>query len=330
MAARISENGLSRQILTDVANARIQVAKYGEQVSSGYKVRTPGDTDISSTISQFRQQVERIEGYKRSISSATATIALQDDVLKQVSDLLIRAKELATQAANEPNNSSARATISNELFGIRDAVINFANTTYQGRYIFGGFADDQPPFNQVAGYTNPPTGEASERYQYTAAPGANGTRTIKVSEDVSVDVNTPGSNIFSNIVYGLEKLGRSLAGYDTNLVGGVPDGTGNAYVFPGDLDVQTRHIRESLDMLDSARDNDLMPERVDLGARLNRLEMASSILEVNKTNAEDLLGKLQNADPVESISNLTQAQSALDAALQVTVRVLRQSILDYI
>ncbi|MFM1848984.1 MAG: hypothetical protein RL417_2458, partial [Pseudomonadota bacterium] len=279
----------------------------------------------------FRDSIARIEGYKTRIATVQSSLAFQDDLLKQVDELVTRARELATQAANEPNSSTTRASMANEVFALRDQLVVLANTRDSTGYIFGGADNDDPPYDRVADYASPASGLAAVRYRFDAEAGTQQQRSTAVTDDISITVNTPGDQLFDNALYALERLGRAMSGYQTTVDGsGVPDGTGAAYNFPTDFTQQTRDIQSALDDLIGASRDDLLPERVSLGARLSRLEAAQSIIEVNKANAEEVLGKLQNADSVEAISNLTLAQNALEASLQVTVRVLKQSILDFL
>lgn len=327
---RVAENSLARKILDDVRQTRAAVSKFSEQVSSGYKVTAPSDSDVAGSIATFRDSLRRLEGYRTRVATVQTTLTLQDDILRQVDELLTRARELATQAASEPNSPTTRASMANEVFAIRDQVVTLANSRDSSGYIFGGADNDDPPYDLTTNYSSG-TGSAAIRYAFDNEVGTDIQRTTKVTDDISITVNTPADQLFDTALYGLDRLGRSLAGLTTPVGGsGVPSGAGATYSFPTDIGVQTADIRAALDQIISAHDNALMPERVSLGARLSRLEAAESILQLNKTNAEDLLGKLQNIDSVEAISNLTLAQSALEASLQVTVKTLRQSILDYL
>src|SRR5690606_29486905 len=133
-----------------------------------------------------------------------------------------------------------------------------------------------------------------------------------------------------NAIAGLERLGRALQGYATTPATGIPDGGGAAYVFPADFSVQTQDIKNAMDLIDVARQQDIMPERVDIAGRQRRIETAESLLSLLKISSEEALDKLQATDVFEAATNLSQAQTALQASLTVSTRVLQMSILDYI
>jgi flagellin-like hook-associated protein FlgL len=63
---------------------------------------------------------------------------------------------------------------------------------------------------------------------------------------------------------------------------------------------------------------------------MRRIETAESLLGLTKNSAEDVLGRIRDADPTESAANLSKAQTALEASYSVTAKVLRMTILDYI
>lgn len=330
---RIAENQLARSVLSDIRENRSRYDKYSNEVSSGLKVTDPGDSKFSSTIVQYRQTLGRIESHKTRISAVKAQISFQDNVVQQASEMLVRAKELATQAANEVMGSDQRAQASKEVMAIRDQLVNLANSRYQGKYVFGGADDTNQPYNKAVNYTVPASGSLSERWVYDSAatdPASALTRTVNVTDDVSVDVNTPGNEIFDRAIQGLERLGRAMGGYRTTLTSGAPDGGGTAYTLPADMSEQSKAITDAMDFVEKARQEDVMPERVSLGARLSRLGSAESMLELTKADAEQVLNNLQNADYATSATNLSQAQTALEASYTVSSRILKMTILDYL
>jgi flagellar hook-associated protein 3 FlgL len=329
MALRISENQSFLNLTNNSRKAREEVVKYGEEVSSGYKAQTPSDSGSAGTISQFRDSLTRLEGYKTRAASAKAFLVFQEDIVNQANDAIVRAKELATQAANEMMDETRRASMAEEVFALRDHMVKLANSTYQGKYVWGGADSDDPPYD-AATYVTPSTGGASQRYVFDSGSEHSLTRSVEVAEGVSVTVNTPGGGIFDTAIQGLERLGRALTGYTTNPATGAPDGTGSILTFPGQFAQQTREIAATIDVLEDARSNNIESERASLGSRQRRLETATSIIEVAKSSAQEVLSNLQDADITESATNLKKAQTALEASLTVTARVLQQSILDFL
>lgn len=329
---RISQNQVSRNLLQMLLENRQRVARLGDQASSGLKVVEPGDTNQAGVITQFRESVSRFDGHKNRIEQVKSTLAFQDEIMSAVGDLLIRAREIAAQNANDPVGQDVRAQGAGEVFQLRNQLVALANSQYGGAYVYGGTSDQDAPYDLTTDYV-PGTGESATRYVYdntTTEPGNGVTRSVNITDDISIETQTLGSSLFDNALYALDRLGRALAGYSTNPASGAPDGTGAAYTFPDQYQAQSTDIRSAMALIDTARSEDILPERVSIGARQKRVELAESFLEIGKSNARELLGRIQDADVAETATELTLAQSALEASLKVTTNSLRLTILDYL
>ena len=323
---RIAENQIALGILHDITLNKDRVEQFSQEVSTGIKVNVPGDSNAAAQIGGYQETLRRVEGYQTRIGNIQSFLSFQDDNLNDVTNVMTRAKELATQGANETNTVDSRLAMAKEVFELRDHLVAIANSQYQGKYIYGGSDDDDPPFD-AATYTAPTTGQASQRYVFDTDLGQSTTRSVNITDSLAVTTNTPGNTVFLNSINGLERLGRALQGYSTGPASGIPDGTGATYTTSQQ---QTQDISHSIDLLNTAVSNDISPERASIAGRLRRLDTAVSILKATQTDGEQVLGRLQKADISESASNLAQAQTALQASYTVSARVLRMSILDYL
>jgi len=332
---RISENQIARGLLADVFRNQMQVGVHSKELSSGYKVAQPGDSRYSATIAQLRDTVAQVEGFKTRASFVLGFLETQESTLGEASDALIRAQEIATQGANETLGSAERRLLADEVYALRDHLVSLSNTTYQGRYIFSGNSDGTPAYQEGTSFEVPGGDDrANDFFIYDGGSGSNSTREVKVSSDLTITVNQPGEQTFGSSIEALTRLARALDGYRTVIDEGpprVPDVVAsNAYDLPAEREAQTQDIQAALEMLSSARQEDVMPERSSLAGRMRRVQTAESLLELSENSARDVLSGLQDTDMAISASNLATAQTALQASLTVTTQMLRQSILDYI
>jgi flagellar hook-associated protein 3 FlgL len=92
------------------------------------------------------------------------------------------------------------------------SVVSQANTSYQGSYLFGGTASTTSP------YTADPTSPSGYTYN-----GNNDVNSVQVGDKLSVQVNLPGSQIFSNssanVLGSLSSLVTALQSGDTTAIG---------------------------------------------------------------------------------------------------------------
>jgi len=330
--SRITESQILRSSLSLIQGARERVNKYSLETSSGVKVARPGDdASNASTISDLNEALRRFDQHKNRIESAKSVLSMQDSNLGQVNNLLIRAKELATQGANETLGVEGRRQLSIEVFQLRDSLVALANTTYQGKYIYSGGVDNVPPYQpDTVGYTNFSSTSASQRYTYLTTDGADIVKSVNISDNTAVTINTPGNQVFDSSIQALETLGRALEGYSTTTTGGAPDGGGVAYIFPSEFSTQTQAILDSISLLDNASKNDISTERVNVAGKLSRTDNAAQLIDALATNFRDVLSKTQGADVFDSVSNLSNAQNALQASLSASGALLKSSLLDYL
>lgn len=327
---RVSENQTTRQLVSQALENKRRLADLSNQLTSGIKANKPSDTPDAGAVSRYRQLMSKSDAYINTIAQAKSLLQFQDNIVAQATELITRAKELAQQGANETLNDRSRAQLAEEVFQLRDQMANLANSTYQGRYVYAGVDDDDQPFDQGT-YDEPATGGAvAVRWIFDGEPGKDVDKTVRVTDEISVSLTTPANELFGGSMEALERLARALGGYKTEPSTGTPDGTGDAYTFPDDFHKQTADIKAVIDLLNQARDKDLVPERITLGGRLRRLETGQALMELTKNSAKEVLSRLQDADETETAANLQQAQTALQASYSITAKILRLSILDYV
>ena len=327
---RVAENQNVRMLVSNALENKRRLNEVSNQLTTGVRVNKPSDSVDSGSIARYQTLIAKVDSYGTTIAQAKSFLEFQDSIISQSTEIITRAKEIAQQAANETLSSQSRAQLAEEVYQLRDQFANLANSNYQGRYVYGGSDDDDPPYDTDE-YLEPASGAAKTRYVFDAEAGTEEGKTVRVTDGISVTLNTPANQVFGTGMEALERLSRTLAGYTTLPDGsGTPDGTGAAYTFPDDYHAQTEDIRDAINLLNQSRDSDLIPERVSLGGRLRRLETGQALLELSKNSAKEVLSRLQDADETEAAANLQQAQTALQASYAVTAKVLRMTILDYV
>ena len=86
--------------------------------------------------------------------------------VNSISDAVISAKTLLVQASSDTLSDVDRESIASELKGIYETLIGQANATDgNGRYIFGGYKDNAPPFVKSADGSVEYVGDSNGREQ---------------------------------------------------------------------------------------------------------------------------------------------------------------------
>jgi flagellar hook-associated protein 3 FlgL len=88
-------------------------------------------------------------------------------------------------------------------------------------------------------------------------------------------------------------------------------------------------IEAELDNLQKGTDQ-IRFERGKIGNNTAKVERAMVNLQDVQISLQETLSRYEDADIIEAITNMTQQENALEAALQVAAQVSRLSILDYL
>lgn len=115
--------------------------KYGYQDSSVYNQDLKLDYD-STTLAQG------IDTAKIAQNKTLNT----DKTLAEISNTLTQFKNKMLQAANNGHSETSRRAIALDLKAMKNHIINIANTSIGGQYIFGGSKVDRPPFDSSGKY----------------------------------------------------------------------------------------------------------------------------------------------------------------------------------
>lgn len=349
MLYRVTNQISIKQFLDQINDNRYALNTVREQIGTGVQALNPSDDPArTGFILSMQRTVSNLTRHEQRIDSVTGFIQAQDTVLQEAQSTILRAKEIATQAANETMDGNLRATLSEEVFQLRDTMQSLANNSYRGIYLWGGLADNKPPYIKSTTSYSTGSGAAADRYVFSDEPGSDGTRSVAVDETESVRLNSPGDAIFSHAVSALERLGRTLKGYRSdppdyyddgngnflapavNDFTDLPVGTGAAYTQPQDLHVQTLDIDRCIDYLDFAGERCIGSELTNVGARLTQLTNSKTIVQSVKLSTESSRSDVQDADIFDTSSRFQSLITNLQALLQSGTRIQSLSILDYL
>lgn len=335
MAIRVSTGGATSLLIQQMFDQRGALEKIRTQIATGTKVDVASeDTGQAGAILSLQALVGRIDRHQQRISNATATLEQQENVLNSSDNLLVRAKELAVQAANGSQSVASRALIAKEVWQLRDQLVSLANTNFQGRYIYGAADDDDPPFDATT-YTQAPTDTtlpAYTRYAFDAEAGTSTTRSILINDTDTLRINTSGGGVFSRAIGALERLGRSLDGYRTtiNATTNLPTGAGTAYNLPTDYAEQSNDILRAVDEIDYVRTFNFTTERSDVGSRISRLEQVTEILDNLRASSEENRAEIQDTDIYEASAQFSNLQLSLQALLSSGSQINNLSLLNFL
>ena len=297
---RVTDNATARMVLATLQQQQERVYTLQQQVSSGMRINAPSDDPVSAQQAlDMKVLIAANDQYSRNIATGNTWLAQMDSSLSDMNNVMVRARELATQMANGIYDASARQSAANEIQGLKDQLISLGNTQIGGKYIYGGFVSDKPPFDANGNFNG--TGDSIN---------------IQIDQQSFIAINYSG--------------GKLLRG----LTGTPPVKTGTDIIDTLDqlkTDLQsndTNNVRSSIVKINSSIQQ-IQAAQGDVGARENRLEKAGDILTGTRDYLTKALSGKQDADFTQVLSDLAKQQTAYQATLASTAMFSKISLLDY-
>lgn len=287
-----------RSLESEISRINKRVEDLRLQATSGKKLRKASD-DPSAVrpVLNARARIKASDDYIRTTETAANRLSIQDTYLSQAENLLISAREIAVAAGNSAMNDQDLATYGARMGNILDELYAVANAKVNGKYLFAGFEEQTLPFPDPADPGN---------YQ-----GDTGSVKLEIGPGETVPVNLNGADLFQGAGGGLNVF-QLLSDIQTDLMAG-----------------NSSQVTAQLDNLEAASQQ-ISGYRGQMGNIAQRVEGAQMHQEDVRIDMQQILSNYEDADLLETLSSLTQQETALEAALKITSEVSQLSIIDYL
>ena len=127
---QINHNITAMNTLRQLNTASTGQAKSMEKLSSGLRINRAGDDAAGLAISEkMRGQIRGLDQASRNAQDGISLIQTAEGALNETHDILQRMRELATQAANDTNETIDRTAIQEEFNNLRTEVSRISSTT---------------------------------------------------------------------------------------------------------------------------------------------------------------------------------------------------------
>ncbi|WP_001266651.1 flagellar hook-associated protein FlgL [Helicobacter pylori] len=123
------------------------------QIASGLKIRYGyQNSDINNQNLKFQYEENTLDqGIDVAQNAYTSTLNT-DKALQEFSKTMEAFKTKLIQSANDVHSETSRAAIANDLERLREHMMNVANTSIGGEFLFGGSKVDRPPIDSEGKY----------------------------------------------------------------------------------------------------------------------------------------------------------------------------------
>ncbi|MYL20944.1 flagellar hook-associated protein FlgL [Halobacillus litoralis] len=288
---RVTQSMSAGNMLRNLSRSYENMGTYQDQLATGKKItRASQDPVTAMKGMNYRSQLSGVEQYKRNISEVHNWMDSSDSSMNEATQAMQRVRELTVQASNGTYEGEQLANIAKEIRQLKEHVGSIANTKVNDKYIFNGTNTTAAPVNMD---------NAAFTINQSASPVM-----IEVSDGVRIQTNVNAGNVFNEDLFNdLESFANALeSGTDLEEFLGKFDG----------------HI------------NNIVNERADLGARMNRIELIEDRLATQEVSASKLVSDNEDADIERVIMDLKTQETIHRAALGAGSRIIQPTLMDFL
>lgn len=297
---RVSERMRYDIVQNRVNNSKDANANALERLSTQKDIRKLSDDPIRATdVIRYRDQFRDITQFQKNIEYSKGLLDVTEASLETITSSLIRAKELAVGMSNDTNDAQARRISSFEIKEVIAEVIQTANSTYKGRFIFSGFRNETPALSLDGDFL-----------------GDDGALFLQISPDDFRQVNLPGRWLFQasdnersqghlDLIQTLEVLYNGLESNDKD-----------------SIHKAMAELEHQLDKTNSSR--------ATVGSLAGSLDSALKRLESESNYVQSNLSKAENADIFDATSEFRKTEAMLQSTLLSSTKLLQPSLLNFL
>jgi flagellar hook-associated protein 3 FlgL len=294
-------NGVTQQYLANLARTETQLQQTTEDISSGIDVQQPSDSPAAiSEILQTETALANNQQIQSNLTSVTTEVNTADSALQTAVQQVESAISLATQGASSTATAQTRATLAQQVANIQQTLVGIAQTSVNGRYIFSGDDDTQPPYqldsSAPEGVQQLVTGSSTRMIQ-----SVDGTSfaVALTAQQIFDPKNADGTPASGNVFAAVQNLETALTNNDTAGISAVADSLQSA----------SSYLNDQLAFYGEVED---------------RIQEATSLAQKFQTQEQTELSNLQDTDIPTAATELTRLQTQEQASMSVEATLEQQ------
>jgi flagellar hook-associated protein 3 FlgL len=357
---RIADKMALNQVNQNLQKNRSDMADLQNQAATQKRVNKPSDDPMAAArVLTSRTEERGSTQFIKNINQAKSFLEFSEQTLNELSDALVRVKELAISQSNDASgNEETRRVTASEVEQLFDQSVQIGNRKLGERYVFGGTKTQSRPFDGEGQYA-----------------GNDSDMKIQINKDSFLAMNMTGNKVFlgkglegdgiqrprnetptnvkdlnefqqeefqrhqqndeieQNFVQtrGLASTGRTpTMKYDP-----ATENRGvNIFSTIKDVEIAMRTndkqgIQESLDLFDQAI-NQVVLARSEVGARVSTVNSTMDSLQKGIVDNKITASRLEDADAFQVVSDINKTESTLKATLETSGKMIQPSLLDFL
>ncbi len=197
---KVTDNSTYRLMQTNLDRITTDLLVLRNQGATGLKLNKSSDDPgairpVLTTRSQLQQNNRYLETMGQSSDKMTAT----DGYMATIENVLVRVKEIAINSINSGLSQSDLNTLADEIAEKTKELLDTANASVDGKYIFAGYQEDTKPFTENPNYIPEdydPNDVSTWPYSYN---GDNHPLKLEITPGEVIETNLTGNEVFFGV-----------------------------------------------------------------------------------------------------------------------------------
>jgi flagellar hook-associated protein 3 FlgL len=290
---RITVGSIGYSGLQAISATSSTLANLQAHLSSGQQIMQPSD-DPNGTVRamSLRSELARNDQYSASSNDALAWLSSADTAYSQIVSVVQQARTLVVQGLNTgANDTTANNALATQVDALRSSLMTLANTSYNGRPIFGGTTASGTAYDSSGNYV-----------------GDTGAVTRMIAPNTTVQVSGNGPDIFGS---GSTDLFATLSSIASTL-----------RTSPSSLSGSLADLDSAISRISTAQAGE--------GATYQQVQNAQNAQTSTGTALQTQLSSIVDVDTAQMAIQVTTANTAYQAALQTTASIRQLSLLNFL
>lgn len=279
---------------------RLQTAQ--TELTTGLQINNVSDDPSEiADIWQLNSELDQTNQTDTNLGQVQTEVNTAESSLESAVTLVEQAETYGAQGASDTSTATTRQDLANNLGAILQQLVSIANTTVQGRYIFAGDTDQTQPY----------TIDLTQSSPISAYQGSASTREILGPDGTTFPVALTAQQIFdnssaqNNVFTSITDLMQGLQNNDDTAISGAL----------ADVQSADTYLNQQLAFYGTVQD---------------RVQSALTFGQNYTTQLQTQLAGVQDANEAADITNMTQAQTQLQAALTSEAQLPRTTLFDFL
>jgi flagellar hook-associated protein 3 FlgL len=309
---RVATNTFSNSLTGQLGSLSSSQSKLQLQVSSGQRMTVSEDDPVAMRqVLNMQTEARSVSQYKSNVANQQELATANYTVIKSLNNVSSRVNEIATLAdgLKSQDDLTNYATEVNQLI---QQTVQWANTKHGDSYLFGGTKNDQAPFSMET--------DADGKVTAVNYSGNESTNMAEISEGVTLTTQITGNNTTGVGAHGLFSDTTTGADFFNHLIS-LRDNLSSGNI--------AGIVQNDIPSLRKDEDNFIYHVGLN-GVVQSRLESTMTTLKDRSQSLNSQVSNEAGTEMAQTAVRLTQTQTAYQAALQSSSKILSMSLVDYI